>query len=454
MAGISAPGLGSGLDINGIISKLMAVESQPLANLDKKEANFQAEISGYGSLKGALSTFQSALADLRKAETFSATTGSSSDESVLKVSTDSGVVPASYDVTVNRLAQRHKYGSAEFASTQTFGGGAGDSLTLTSGSASFTVDLSSAMTLEEIQAAINVDANETGITAGLITGDNGNQTLVLTAGDSGYANRVQLSYGGALDATTFNFSTFNRDASGNPLGSETELDASLVVDGVTVTRSSNHIGDAIKGVTLDLAAPGSATVSVDEDPGVAVKAVKAFVDAYNTLKGSLDELAKGSLNGDGIVRRVESGLRSVFNRNFSSLGSYRYLAELGITSDKDTGKLQLDQSRLEAALQENPDSVSSFFSDSDKGFAKGVDTLLDGFLGSDGMIQGAIDGVNSSIKRIGDQREALQRRLDMIEKRYRAQFTALDTLVAQMNTTSSYLGRQLDALASMTNGKK
>lgn len=453
MAGISAPGLGSGLDINGIISKLMAVESQPLTKLDQKEAGYQAEISGYGSLKSSLSQLQSALNSLKKAEIFQATTGSSSDDSVVEIATDADVVPSSYDVTVNRLAQRHKTGTASFASTQTFGGNAGDSLTITSGSQSFTLDLSTAMTLEEIQAAINVDGNQTGVTAGLITGDNGSQVLVLTSGKSGYDNRVQLSYGGTLDATTFGFATLNRDADGNLLASDSELDASLTVDGVSVTRSSNDIDDVINGVTLNLKGTGRATLEVAEDPGVAVKAVKAFVEAYNELQGTLSGLSQGTLSGSSLVRSVEGRLRGVFNHAFTGLGSYGYLAELGITTDKDTGKLQLDSSRLEQALADNPDSVTAFFSDEDKGFAAQVDRVVDGFIGSGGIIDSVIKGVNRSIDRIGDQRDALQRRLEMMEKRYRDQFNALDTLVAQMNTTSDYLGRQLDALANMIKKK-
>jgi len=449
MAGISAPGLGSGLDINGIVSQLMAVESRPLVQLDQKEAGYQAEISAYGTLKSALSALQSSLSALRNLESFQATSGSSSDEAVVAVTTGSGVVPATYDVTVNRLAQRHKYGSSEFASTQTFGGNAGDSLTITSGTASFTIDLSTAMTLEEIQAAINVDDNDTGVVAGLITGDNGNRTLVLTAGQSGYDNRVQLSFGGTLDAATFGFSTLNRDADGVLLTSDTELDASLVVDGVTVTRSGNSIDDVIDDVTLELEGTGSATVTVEEDPSVAVKALKGFVDAYNELKGTLSELAGGALGRSSLVRSVESRMRGIFNQAITGVGDYAYLAEFGVTTNKDTGRLEFDESAMEAALQDNPDGVAAFFTDEDKGFAVRVDDLLEGYLGADGMVDSVIEGVNDSIDRITVQRESLQRRLETVEKRYRDQFAALDTLMAQMTTTSDYLGRQLDALANM-----
>ena len=225
---ISSPGLGSGLDVTSIVSQLMEVERQPLVRLDGQEALVQAEISAYGNLKGGLSSMQSSLTKLQDALTFQSTTAASSDSAVLDVSSDTDAVTSSYSVTVNRLAQQHKLGSSEFASTASFGGSAGDVLTLIVGAKSFTLDLSSAKTLSEIQEAINVDGNQTGLTAGLITGDSGNQTLVLTSGDTGYDKRVQLSFGGMLDANTFNFSMLNRDADNQLLATENELDASQI----------------------------------------------------------------------------------------------------------------------------------------------------------------------------------------------------------------------------------
>lgn len=449
MAGISAPGLGSGLDVNGIISQLMVVERQPLIKLDKREANYQADISGYGALKSSLSGLQSSLDALKKPDTFHANKGDSTDASVFSVSADTNAVPSSYDITVNRLAQSHKMGASEFASTDTFGGGIGDTLTLTVGSDSFTVDLSTAKTLEEIQAAINIETNATGITAGLITGDSGNQTLVLTSADSGYENRVQLSFAGTIDATTFNFSTLNRDANGQLLTADTELDASLLVDGVTVTRGSNNINDVVDGLTLELKDTGRAVASISRNPAVASNAIKDFVSAYNELADQVAALSAGVLSGNSLLRSVESQIRGVLNHSLSGLGDISYISELGITTNKDTGKLELDSEMLDSALHDAPDSVASFFADSEGGFSTRLDSVLNGFLESGGIIDSIIDGANSSIDRIGDQRDSLERRLEAIEKRYRNQFTALDTLMARMTTTSDYLAQQLDSLANM-----
>ncbi len=448
---IAAPGLGSGLDVTGIVSQLMEVEQQPLVRLNQKEAQAQAQISAYGALKSGLSSLQTAVEKLQDAATFQATKASSSDSDIFTASSDTDAVASSYNVTVNRLAQQHKLGSSEFASTATFGGGVGDELTLTVGSESFTLVLSTAMTLSEIQAAINVDGNETGVTAGLIAGDSGNETLVFTSGSSGYDNRVELSFGGAVDATTFNFSMLNRDDSNVLLATENELDASLTVDGVGVTRSSNSISDVISGLTLNLKSTGQATASISQDTSVAKNAVNGFVSDYNALKDQLSTLGNSGANSS-VLRNIESQLRGVLNTGLSGLGDYSYISELGVTTNSDTGKLQFDSEMLTTAMEDNPDSVIGFFSDEDNGFAVKFDTLLEGLVQSGGTIDSIVEGTNTRIDGFERSRESLERRLEGIEARYLRQFGALDTLMASMTTTSEYLGRQLDMLDNLVSG--
>lgn len=448
---ISSPGLGSGLDVSGIVSQLMAIEQQPLTRLNQKEAEAQAEISAYGSLKGGLSSLQSAMDKLTDADTFQATKASSSDSDVLTVSSDTDAVNSSYSVTVNRLAQQHKLGSSEFASSATFGGTAGDELTLTVGTDSFTLDLSTAMTLSEIQSAINVETNETGVTAGLITGDNGNQTLVLTSSATGYDNRVQLSFGGSLDASTFNFSMLNRDENDQPLAGESELDASLTVDGVSITRASNSVSDAIAGLTLNLQATGQSTLSITRDSSIAKNAVDSFVTAYNSLGDQLSTLQESGASGS-VLRNIENQLRGMLNTSLTGLGSYSYISQLGVTTNSDTGKLEFDSETFVSALQDAPDSVTSFFSDESGGFATRFDSMLEGFVQTGGTIDSIIDGSNDRIDSIERSRESLERRLEDIEARYLQQFSALDGLIASMSTTSDYLTSQLDMLSNLASG--
>jgi flagellar hook-associated protein 2 len=445
---ISSPGLGSGLDVTGIVSQLMAIERQPLIRLDQKEAKIQAEISSYGSLKGVLATLQNAMDKLGDPKTYQATNASSSNAEVLTATSSTDATASSYNITVNRLAQAHKLGSTEFASSTTFGGTAGGELNITVGANSFTLDLSTAMTLTEIQVAINVESNATGITAGLITGDSGNQTLVLTSGDTGYEDRIQLSFDGSIDANTFGFTMLNRDADGQLLASENDLNASMTVDGVNLTRGGNNISDVVEGLTFELQSQGQAKVNIGQDTLVARQAVEAFISAYNKVKDQLTTLAASGVNGS-VLRGVEYQLRGALNNGASGLGEYTYISELGITTNSDTGKLELDSERLMAALKGNPDSVIGFFSDDDSGFATNLDNLLAGFLQSGGTLDSIVNSANSRVEGIERNREAMERRLEVIEQRYLKQFGALDSLMASMTTTSDYLSSQLDMLSNM-----
>ena len=452
MAGLQSPGVGSGLDINSIVAQLMAIEQRPLLQLDKKEAQAQAEISAYGSLKSALSGLQSSLDALKAAATFEGTAASSSDEAVFTASSDVDAIVSAYDVTVNRLAQRHKLGSSEFDAGTAFGGGGDDELTITAGAKSFTLDLSVPKTLEEIQAAINVSANETGITAGVITGDSGKQTLVLTAEETGYDARVQLAFGGDIDAATFDLKTLNRDGDGVLLAADAELDASLLGDGVAVTRGSNSINDVVEGLTLTLKGEGRAEAGISRDRELAKDAVNGFMDAYNGLRAQVSSLSQGGLSGNSILRNLESQIRGVFNQGVSGLGNFSYMAELGITTG-ETGDLELDADMLESALDEDLDSLVAFFTDETNGFSLRLDKVLDGFLQTDGLVDRMIDSTNSRIDDIERSRSTLERRLEVTESRLMQQFTALDGLVAQLTVTSDYLTRQLAVLPGLASNK-
>jgi flagellar hook-associated protein 2 len=426
----------------------MAIERQPLLRMDQKEAEVQAEISGYGSLKGVLATLQNAMEKLGDSETFQATKANSSNTEVLTVSSTTDATASSYSITVNSLAQAHKLGSTEFSSSTTFGGTAGDELTLTVGLNSLTLDLSVAKTLSEIQAAINVETNTTGISAGLITGDSGNQTLVLTSSNTGYEDRIQLSFNGSIDASSFGFSMLNRDADNQLLVSENDLDASLTVDGVSVTRGSNNISDVVEGLTFELQSQGQANVSIGQDTSIAQQAVDSFINAYNKVKDQLSSLATSGVNGS-VLRGIESQLRGVLNSGLSGLGVYKYISELGVTTNADTGKLQLGSEKLMTALEQNTDSVTSFFSDENTGFATDLGNLLNGFLQSGGTLDSILGSANSRVDSIERRREEMERRLESVEQRYLKQFGALDTLMVSMTTTSNYLSSQLDMLSNM-----
>lgn len=449
---ITSLGAGSGLDLDSIVNKLVAIESQPLAAIQARQQTVQANISTYGLVQGAVSALRDAARALAGAEQFDVFSASSADETYFTASAGSTAAPGSYAIEVVRLAEAHKMTSAAFADSATFGGAGGDLLTIqvgTSATNALTVDLSTAKTLAQIRDAINGDSANPGVTATLITGDNGQQKLSLTADASGADNALTLGYGGNISSATFNFATVNSAvvAAGGDLS---KLDAELKVDGFTVTRATNSISDVIEGVTVDLVGPhasGQTTLlTVNRDSAAITGRVQDFVKAYNDLQDTLATARGAGLQGESTLLGLESRVRSLLNTAPAGLASrFRYLADLGVTIDRD-GVMSVDTGELESALNSDFDGVAALFSDDDQGYAFRLDALLEGYLASDGLLDARTEGLNSELARLDDRAATLQRRLEQVEARLREQFAALDSLVASLQQTSNFLAQQLGNL--------
>ena len=445
MPGISAGGIGSGLDVQSIVSQLMAIERQPLQRLQFKQSQLETQISAYGRLSSALSTFQSAMDDLGSLDALKVFTSSSSNADVIDITASSSANLGTFDTEVVRLAEHHKMSSDQILNTDTFGGSAGDSLTIQVGVDAadiITVDLSTAKTLSEIRTAINDDVTNPGVHATVINGDNGNQKLVLTADDSGQDNALTLSYGGSIASTSLNFQTLN-----NIAGDTSLLNAEIIVDGFTVTRSSNNIADVISGVTLNLvsADPGNAhTLQVNRDLEKVEESVQAFADAFNDLRAQFKSLRSGELEADSSLLSMERMMLSVLNTPAAG-SAFSVLSEVGLSMQKD-GTMTLSASDLQTALQTDFEGVAQLFAADTQGFANRFSSFADNWLGSGGMLEARTDGLETRIDNLVDRQISFERRLGTIESRYLKQFSTLDALVGQLQGTSQFLTSQLSQL--------
>jgi flagellar hook-associated protein 2 len=470
MASISSPGLGSGLDINGIIAKLMQVEAQPLTALQTKEASYQAKLSAFGSLKGALSTLQTAAKTLSTASTFTGKSAAVSDGTVLTASASSTAAAGTYSISVTQLAKFHAVRSnTNYAAvTDSFTTG---SLAITIGSGTavnITIDGTN-NTLAGIRDAIN-NANA-GVTASIVNADldpppGTTNRLVLTSKTSGTAGAISVA---VTDSGSGGTQALAGLASASLVTTQTADDAKLTINGLAITRSANTITDAIDGLTLNLtkgsqAAPGTTTINVTNNTGAVTAAVNAFVKAYNDALGGIKQLTafdaankKSSvLTGDSTARSIQSQLSSLVSASVTGIaGGVSRLSDIGITIQKD-GTLAADSSKLSAAIASPDKDVASLFSQTttgNEGIAMRFNTLLEGIVGSSGLISSRTDGINASIKDLQKRADALNQRLEQVEKRYRAQFSALDSLISSMNQTSSYLSQQLANLPGASSNK-
>lgn len=437
---ISSPGVGSGLDIGGIIRQLMAVERRPLAALQQRESAYNSELSAYGRLKSAMEAFRTAMTNLGSADKFQVYQATSGDETAFTATASSRANAGSFSVQVVELAAAHRMASGSMPDNNTTPiGNPGDRMTLTVGDKSFEVEIGG-KTLVEIRGAINTAADNAGVAASILKESDSSYRLILSASESGTDKAIGVSFsnGGAPIA--------------DPLGTTTTVaarDAEILVDGAfTITSSTNTFSDAIEGVTLTVRNRTTDVVSLDigRDTNAIKKSAQEFADAYNTLRKTVSDLRGGALKADPTLLSIERRIQGILNTPPAGTeGSYQYLAQAGISIQKD-GEMTLDESRFIAALDTDFAGVAQLFTASGQGYAARLKASATEMLASGGLIETRRDGINSRIRASQNQQDALSYRLELVEQRFRRQYGNLDVMLGQMQSTSNYLTAQLRAI--------
>ncbi len=562
---ISSAGIGSGLDVNSIVTGLMALERQPLTNVTKQKTDYQSQISAYGTMKSALSTFQTAIAALATPAKFNAQTVTSADSKVFTATANGKATNGDYSVTVNQLAKAQKLTMAGVANTTDLIGtgtliisfGTFTDATITPAApASFTANTaktdvtiainSSNNTLSGVRDAIN--ASNSSVSASIIN-DGTTNRLVITSKDTGEVNSIKISVadddGNSTDTLGLSQLAYDPLASAGSGKNMTELQAAksalLEIDGIAIKKSSNTITDAIEGVTLNLLTTNvgsTLNLGVATDKDKIKESVTAFVDAYNKLDDTLRNLTKydetgrasGALLGDATARSVISQVKSVMTKSITTGTTIDSLTQIGVSFQR-SGKLALDATKLSSAIDKNFNDLATLFTSTakttdplvsfsgstsktqagtyavevtqlgsttvntigtingvagigngtsltgaagnaseglsikisggalgargtvtfTKGYAAQLDSLISNLLSDTGVIAARTEGMNSSITRLDKQADAINLRLTAIEARYRAQFTRLDSVLSSMQTTSSFLTQQINALSANNN---
>lgn len=442
MAGIQAPGIGSGLDINSIVTQLMALERQPINVLERKESTINSQISAFGQLKSKVSDFQTAMAELGSAEKFRVYAANSTDEDVLEITASSSAAKGIFSVEVQRIAENHKLASAAQADADTTTVSSASPMTIQVGADSFDVAVDG-KTLQEIRDEINKATDNKGVTASILHDDEGYR-LLLTGDETGSDHFIQLTN------DPLALTSINEDRDENAIFEAADLDAVMLFENnFTVTRSSNSVSDLIDGVTLDIKKPGTVVIDVSRDDDAIKESVQAFADAYNALKDEIDNQRNGQLEADSTLSSIESRLRGVFNSgNAITDSSFNYLSEVGLAVDKE-GQMKLDSDLFIKQMNADFSSVVNLFSIEGEGFANRLESVAKSILESDGLIDGREDGLRDRLDRIDERKIQMEARLVNIERRLRRQFGAMDSFVAQMNSTGSFLTQQLSQISNI-----
>ena len=465
MAGISLSGLASGVDTSSIVDQLMALERQKITTIGYRKAAVTGQQDALKEVASKLSTLKDAALALSSDSTWTQKqTVESSDPARVAVSMLAGAGIGGQSISVDRLAssaqRRFNFQAGAFdAQGKTTGA---ETITLqyaSPGSTAVTIDLDAGATKQQIADAIN--AKTTGPAVAAVVKDaDGVEQLYLSARKTGKDSEFTASFSSAAAED----GAFVR-ATGNDLQAAYRVGA-----GAQQLSSSNVVENAMPGVRLTLKGVTTAPVTVTvTEPALdrdAIKSkVKSFVDAYNavvdTTRSKITEqrvksptsdfqAARGTLFGDTGMNAMLSRLRQDMSDVVSATG-INDLGDLGIGSPKATGtssadakagKLVLDETKLAAALDGDFTAVKSFLST----FSKDVETFVKGQTGGTGILDDRIKSGDRQTKRIQDQIDRTNERIDAREKRLKAQFAAMEAALQNSQTQGSWLSGQINGL--------
>lgn len=422
-----------------------------LNKADRNKASYQSQLTAVTALESALKTFSSAVKGLNGTDaSMLVNSATMSKDGYLSAKVGSTAVAGKYDFFVEQLATSHQM---SFSGLQ-----AGDidtqgTLTLTQNGKSFDIDLSKidsdgdgSNSMEELAAAINKAADNTGVKATLVR-SNGQVSLVLGAEKSGAANAIGISLSGTSTANN----AFE-NALANPQELSKGQDARVRLggeNGMLLTNDSNTYDNIIDGVSVTFTQAQKAgelpiSMTIDQDKSSTTKKVQTFIDAFNALASQIDTLtasgdqngnARGALAGDSSVRAIENSLNQLLRTSFGGAN----LINFGISADRN-GKLTLDSTRFEKAIAADPEGLDKLF--------VGKGNLLDSVdknlalytNATNGVMKSRKDTLNNSLRRVNDDYDTLQKQYDSYYARYLKQYTSMMQTMQSMSQTSGMFG--------------
>lgn len=452
MASSTITGVGSGYDTQGIVKALVGAEKAPKqTQITNQQKDTTIQLSAVGSVKGALEAYRTAIAKLNNASAFNGLAATSSDDKNVKVTLGDGASSGKYVVVVQELATSSKVTSKMFT-----GGATGvansssepQTLTITQSGKSYDVSIPAGASLSQVRESINSQLSDKGISANILSDANGAR-LVVGSTSSGEGTGITLSGTSEL-------------ASGYDAGKSPQ-NAKYTIDGIAMESTSNKVNSAISGVTLDLVANDkdkSITINVESNAATLKTSVQSFVTAYNALITSINTQTKvtttgdastttaGALTGDASMRQLVASLRSELIG--SGTGSMSGLAQMGITTDQKTGLLTLDDKTWDKAVVKGAGDIAKLFTSED-GLISRMKKVTEPYVGTTGLLATRVTDLNTKLTDLTTQQADLDRRMDSLQTSLMAKYTAMDTLIAKINASSSSV---MTTLNSLNNPKK
>jgi flagellar hook-associated protein 2 len=463
MATISSPGIGSGLDVQGIVSQLVALEKAPLKQLQSQATAFQTKLSTYGTIKSQVAAMGEAAAKLSSNSGWNAITATSSNPTAIGVSAAAGAPATSFTMQVSQLAKAQSTASTAVLTGSNIGSGSltiqlgqWTDATFLGGSSVVNVAIADTDTLSVIASKIN-DAGA-GVSATVLRDASG-ERLLLRSRETGEANGFRITAADADGSNTDSngLSGLAFDAS-NPAGqtlSQSGQNALATVNNVPISSASNRLADTLPGMTIQLQqiTTQPVEINVNTDLEAIKKNVQAFVDSYNTLNTTLASATRydastnkaGALQGDTTAVGLQNALRGML-RSATSSSPFERLSDIGIEI-MTGGQLEVKQAKLDAALS-NLDGIKGLFTAetadaTTEGFGLKLRRFADGLLAAEGLVSNKTQGLQKSVDRNGQEQERVNDRANRVEMRLLQQYNAMDAAVGRLNGLNAFVSQQI-----------
>ncbi|MEO8805355.1 MAG: flagellar filament capping protein FliD [Burkholderiaceae bacterium] len=471
MGTISSIGIGSGLDINSIITQLVAVEQVPLNKLKTEATTLQTKLSTYGKVQSYLSALREASSALTRTDTWGATTGTSSDPSAVGVTTSATTKTGSYALSVQSLAASQSNATGTFANADSLVGegslhielgtwGAGQtSFTPKAGVTAIDITIASpGASLAELRDQIN--AAGAGVTASVLSDANGARLVLrstATGASNGFRVGVTDTDGNNTNATGLSALAFDPSAGVTTMAQAlAAANASATLNNLPISSESNTLSNVLDGMTLTLNKVTTAPVQLTaaQDNTSMRKALDTFVTAYNDLNKLLADQTKydagtkaaGGLQGDSAAVGIRAQMRAMIGSTGGVSTMFKRLSDIGFDVKLD-GSISLSDTKINNALA-NLAETKKLFANTDllvptnNGIANQMRALADRLIGVDGTVSTRSEGLRKRIDLNQDRQDLLSDRIAAVEKRLRAQYTALDKTMGQLTGLSSYITQQ------------
>jgi len=481
---IQSLGVGSGLDVNSIISQLMAIEQQPLKRLEKAAAGVQAEISAYGTIKSKVDALDTAVSSLTNKQTWQSTVVNLNGADEFTVTAGTNASASDLDISIRSMAQRQSVETKTFSSSSAavgtgtldiqlgtwspaFGGFSPKTMVDDPDNPGNQIPLSVRVTIDATHQSLSavrdaINAASAGVTASILN-DSGGARLVIRSEETGEVNGFRISVSGAsgeLGALAFTGQTNPASVAGAHGNSQAaNLEAEL--NGASVSSASNTLTDVLEGITIRALKPTTTVraIAIQSDVEGMKTKVNAFVTAYNDLNAYLKQQTAynastktaSTLQGDGVAVSLQGRLRAVATQATGASTAFEQLSSVGVELQKD-GTLKVDDTKLSSACN-NLTELTKLFSQDDSnagldGVAVKLADLIDEWGGANGAITTKQLSLNERLSRNQADQDKLAERLSAVQARLKAQYSALDTKMASLSGLSQYVSQQVKLLTS------